>query len=180
MSRGDPTTLGGLARLAMLSRVWKHGPPVGDDAARAFYFLRPRVPMAAALLSRAAIGALTRPVPPGGCSWCTARLLSGASLGAWEPPTDDDLYRAFLGASAAAAGWRSTPRGSPNANASTWTRSSPPASPRPLPAGSAAPNRSRPRWPPSAVSNRPGRPEVGRRRPGSSGRPARGSGADDG
>ena len=46
MSRGDPTTLGGLARLAMLSRVWKHGPPVGDDAARAVYFLRPRVPMA--------------------------------------------------------------------------------------------------------------------------------------
>jgi hypothetical protein len=97
MSRGDPTTLGGLARLAMLSRVWKHGPPVGDDAARAFYFLRPRVPMSAALLSRAAIGALTRPVPPDGCSWCTARLLSATSFGAWEPPTDDDLYRAFLG-----------------------------------------------------------------------------------
>jgi hypothetical protein len=95
--RGDPTTLGGLARRAMLSRVWSRTPPVGDDVARACYFLKTRVPMAAAVLSRAAIGALTRPVPPGGCSWCTARLLSATSLGAWEPPTDDDMYRAFLG-----------------------------------------------------------------------------------
>jgi hypothetical protein len=80
----------------MLSRVWKQGPPVGDDVARAFYFLRTRVPMAAALLSKAAIAALTRPVPLGGCNWCVARFLSAASLGAWGEPTDDDLHRAFL------------------------------------------------------------------------------------
>ena len=46
---------------------------------------------------RITLRALTRPVPPDGCSWCTARLLSATSFGAWEPPTDDDLYRAFLG-----------------------------------------------------------------------------------
>jgi hypothetical protein len=94
---GKPTTLGGLARMAMLSRVWTHGPPVGDDIARAVHFLRARLPMAVALLSTATIGALTRPVPPGGCSWCTARFLSAASFGAWGEPADDDVHRAFLG-----------------------------------------------------------------------------------
>jgi hypothetical protein len=96
-SRGDPTTVGGLARMAMLSRVWKLTPPVGDDHARAYYFLKARLPMVAALLSRAAIVALTRPVPLGGCSWCLAAFYSATSFGAWEPPEDDDLYRSFLG-----------------------------------------------------------------------------------
>jgi hypothetical protein len=96
-SRGDPTTVGGLARMAMLSRVWKLTPPVGGDINRAVYFLKARMPMAAAMLSKAAIAALTQPVPAGGCSWCLASLYSAAPDPVGEPPDDDDLYRSFLG-----------------------------------------------------------------------------------
>jgi hypothetical protein len=128
--------------------------------------------MVAALLSRAAIVALTRPVPLGGCSWCLAAFYSATSFGAWEPPEDDDLYRSFLGSKCdrcrvAFEAVEVADREREHTDQLVAAGLAPVAARR-----IAAPRSSRRRWPPSAGWSRPGR-RKGLPRPVLSGRPGR-------
>src|SRR5512133_331379 len=94
----DPAVAVQLARRLMLSGAWRTAPKQGDDADKAVYTLRVHTPAALAVLPRAAVAALTRPVPLGGCSWCLAAFHAALSFGADPYPARNPLTRAFLGA----------------------------------------------------------------------------------